>query len=704
MVILFYFLGVAGLKVDLYKRKTPKLCRMGKIPFTSGEAFYLRLLLSAVPAYDYKYLKRYWKDGQQFDASTFQEAAIARGLVKKVEITRAMFNEEMISATSYEFRMFFVLSTVHGFPTLEFFHQEDVWHRMAEDYFTKHNNWELARNDLLKELARLFKNQSEGKSMEDYGLPQWQNTETELDMEKVKYPKDLQKILADRLRRECPFTDEMETLFNALDVALKTENSTFIALLQGRAGSGKSTFAKYLAAYCRSMGQICLGCASTGLASTVYDDFDTAHSLFAIPVIEDSEDYDQEQDIVCKLDLPAYAERRQLLNAAKLIIWDEISSQHMKDVGAAYRAMNSFQGKVVLFIGDALQITPVVKYGTKEEILNASIYCGGRSTIHNLQVFKFSKNLRLQRGDADPAQVAYIKLLDQISTNEYDEERPWEHRVGVVHDDALAYEDSPEMVGSGRKFIHFAANQIKALKTEEDVIQFAYPNGFDRDNMHKSCILATTNASVEEWNAKVQELNKSEDGHELKSWDTLDLVDDPYGHIERMITEQVMNDCNDPGNCPPHKLILKKDDICILMRAVDKEEKFATNTRVRIAHIKRNTVRIQSLQEPNKFFTLPRFVFKISLSIGKGYEMTRHQFPLRLAYSMSINKSQGQQYDRCPVDLRSMAFSHGHLNVALSRIRDPSNVAILVDELYYEPDDRMITVNVVYRDILQAIA
>ena len=158
---------------------------MGKVPFTAGEAFYLRLLLSEVPAYSFGQLKRYWKDGQQFDGASFQEAAIARGLVQKVEIARIMFNEELSTATPYEFRHFFVHATLHGFPTLEFFHEESVWHRMCDDFYAKSKNRDVARNDLLKELARLFKAQSDGKSMESFGLPQWQSSETELDMEKV---------------------------------------------------------------------------------------------------------------------------------------------------------------------------------------------------------------------------------------------------------------------------------------------------------------------------------------------------------------------------------------------------------------------------------------------------------------------------------------------------------------------------------------
>jgi len=54
-------------------------------------------------------------------------------------------------------------------------------------------------------------------------------------------------------------------------------------------------------AYTRSLGKIIKGCAATALAATNLEelDFDTAHSFFSIPVVDDEEDYDHMNEIFC---------------------------------------------------------------------------------------------------------------------------------------------------------------------------------------------------------------------------------------------------------------------------------------------------------------------------------------------------------------------------------------------------------------------
>ncbi|GFY13503.1 ATP-dependent DNA helicase [Trichonephila clavipes] len=52
------------------------------------------------------------------------------------------------------------------------------------------------------------------------------------------------------------------------------------------------------------------------------------------------------------------------------------------------------------------------------------------------------------------------------------------------------------------------------------------------------------------------------------------------------------------------------------------------------------------------------------------------QFPIRLAFAMTINKSQGQTMKICGLNLEIPCFSHGQLYVACSRVEKPSNLFV----------------------------
>lgn len=58
------------------------------------------------------------------------------------------------------------------------------------------------------------------------------------------------------------------------------------------------------------------------------------------------------------------------------------------------------------------------------------------------------------------------------------------------------------------------------------------------------------------------------------------------------------------------------------------------------------------------------------------FNFKRLQFPVRLAFAMTINKAQGQSLEMCGLNLEYPVFSHGQLYVACSRVGKPSDLFI----------------------------
>ena len=76
------------------------------------------------------------------------------------------------------------------------------------------------------------------------------------------------------------------------------------------------------------------------------------------------------------------------------------------------------------------------------------------------------------------------------------------------------------------------------------------------------------------------------------------------------------------------------------------------------------------LDESNRIVLIPKIRFKFKLDYGESYQMMRCQFPLRLAYCMTYIKSQSQTFEKILLDCIGEPFTHGHLYVATSRIRN----------------------------------
>ena len=110
-----------------------------------------------------------------------------------------------------------------------------------------------------------------------YGIPEPVEQFSEVDIEKSKYNMAEQLDLFNHLCTSIPNTNEQESIFEEITETIQSGTGC-LYFIQGIGGSGKSTLCKKILAWSRSQDKICLGCASTGLAAMIYENFNTAHS------------------------------------------------------------------------------------------------------------------------------------------------------------------------------------------------------------------------------------------------------------------------------------------------------------------------------------------------------------------------------------------------------------------------------------------
>jgi hypothetical protein len=247
----------------------------------------------------------------------------------------------------------------------------------------------------------------------------------------------------------------------------------------------------------------------------------------------------------------------------------------------------------------------------------------------------------------------------------------------------------------------FPIMQYYTVADNHLAMEWLYPGGVLD---FSATILCSNNESVDKWNAVAQGMNLSVE-HILRSKDCFSEVDDMNGHLRDMMSTTMLNGFNRSG-VPAHELRLKSGDICLVTRAINGLG-LANNSRVRIIAVHLYCVEVVTLGGDflERTIRIPRISFKFRLKFGQSFQLTRLQFPLRLAYAMTYNKSQSQTLQKVLLDITQPPFSHGQLYVALSRVRDCKNIAMyLTDEQLIVSDESghiMPTVNnIVYQDVL----
>ena len=122
-----------------------------------------------------------------------------------------------------------------------------------------------------------------------------------------------------------------------------------------------------------------------------------------------------------------------------------------------------------------------------------------------------------------------------------------------------------------------------------------------------------------------------------------------------------------PNGFPHHILNLKPGMPLMLLRNINPRQGLCNGTRLIFEKCIDNRLLQCKIVETGRMVLIPRIIFIPKVN-EYPFEWQRRQFPVRTAFAITINKSQGQTLKHAGVWLRGQVFTHGQLYVALQRI------------------------------------
>ena len=200
-------------------------------------------------------------------------------------------------------------------------------------------------------------------------------------------------------------------------------------------------------------------------------------------------------------------------------------------------------------------------------------------------------------------------------------------------------------------------------------------------------ILAPTNKEVDAINEVMQE-SLPEDGIKLLSADTLENPQDSFRfNSEYLHTLK-------PNGFPQHILNLKPGMPIMLLRNINPRMGLCNGTRLVFDKCIDKKLLQCRVVGSGRVVLIPRITF-IPKPTEYPFEWQRRQFPVRSAFAMTINKSQGQTLKYAGIWLRGQVFTHGQLYVACSRVSAPSHLKFALMQ-----EQKGAAVNIVFKEVL----
>ncbi|KHJ77056.1 hypothetical protein OESDEN_23324 [Oesophagostomum dentatum] len=192
----------------------------------------------------------------------------------------------------------------------------------------------------------------------------------------------------------------------------------------------------------------------------------------------------------------------------------------------------------------------------------------------------------------------------------------------------------------------------------------------DTESLSEKAIIAPFNIEVNRMNEQTLDRLSGQ----LRQYMSIDdIANDDVGELE--YGTEFLN-IRSPAGLPPHDFRLKKGSVLMLLRNLDLANGLCNGTRLIVTHFGRLVLgcHFASGERKGKFALIRR----IDNFTDKGvpFRLRRRQFPIRLAFAMTINIAQGRSLTHVGVHLQSKVFAHGQLYIALSRARSRAGVKV----------------------------